>query len=65
MRLPDLDRSDWEQVKKDSAEDAPVPYDPNDADETPYDPNDDDAVERFLTAANRVDSNQKRIRKAS
>jgi hypothetical protein len=47
-------QSDWEWVKKQIAEDAPIPYDPNDPDDGPYDPNDDEAVERFLTEANRV-----------
>jgi len=46
--------SDWEWVKKQIAEDAPVPYDPNDPDDGPYDPNDDEAVDRFLTEENRV-----------
>jgi hypothetical protein len=32
----------------------PVPYDANDPDDGPYDPNDDEAVDRFLTEANRV-----------
>ena len=47
-------QSDWDWVRKQIAEDAPVPYDPNDPDDGPYDPNDDDAVDRFLTEANRV-----------
>jgi hypothetical protein len=34
--------------------DEPIPYDPNDPDDGPYDPNDDEAVDRFLTEANRV-----------
>jgi hypothetical protein len=54
MPLPNRDMSDWERVKKQIAEDAPIPYDPNDPDDGPYDPNDDEAVERFLTEANRV-----------
>ena len=54
MPLPNHDMSDWEWVKKQIAEDAPIPYDPNDPDDGPYDPNDDKAVERFLTEANRV-----------
>ncbi|MGA2570593.1 MAG: hypothetical protein ABSF23_08750 [Terracidiphilus sp.] len=37
-------KTDWEWVKKQIAEDAPIPYDPND----------DEAVDRFLTEANRV-----------
>jgi hypothetical protein len=47
-------KTDWEWVKKQIAEDAPIPYDPNDPDDGPYDPNDDEAVDRFLTEANRV-----------
>jgi len=46
--------SDWEWVKKQIATDAPVPYDANDPDDGPYDPNDDEAVDHFLTEANRV-----------
>ncbi len=46
--------TDWEWVRKQIAEDAPIPYDPNDPDDGPYDPNDDEAVDRFLTEANRV-----------
>jgi hypothetical protein len=47
-------KSDWDWVKKQIADDAPVPYDANDPDDSPYDPNDDEAVERFLTEKNRV-----------
>jgi hypothetical protein len=47
-------RTDWEWVRKQIEADAPVPYDPNDPDDGPYDPNDDEAVDRFLTEANRV-----------
>ena len=47
-------KTDWERVRKNIAEDAPIPYDPNDPDDGPYDPNDDEAVDRFLTEANRV-----------
>jgi hypothetical protein len=47
-------RTDWEWVRKQIATDAPIPYDANDPDDGPYDPNDDEAVERFLTEANRV-----------
>lgn len=54
MPLPNRDMSDWEWVKKQIATDAPIPYDANDPDDGPYDPNDDEAVERFLTEANRV-----------
>ena len=54
--MPQLekDRSDWEWVRKQIADDAPVPYDANDADDGPYDPNDDEAVDRFLTEATLV-----------
>jgi hypothetical protein len=54
MPLPNRDMSDWEWVRKQIAADAPVPYDANDPDDGPYDPNDDEAVDRFLTEANRV-----------
>ena len=47
-------RSDWEWVKKQIAEDAPIPYDANDPDDGPNDLNEDEAVDRFLTEANRV-----------
>ena len=47
-------KTDWERVRKSIAEDAPIPYDANDPDDGPYDPNDDEAVDRFLTEANRV-----------
>jgi hypothetical protein len=67
MPLPNRDMSDWERVKKSIAEDAPIPYDPNDPDDGPYDPNDDEAVDRFLTEANRVypPPSEKKIAKAS
>ena len=61
-------RTDWEWVKKQMAEDAPVPYDPSDPDDGPYDPNDDEAVDRFLTEKNRVHPPapaEKKIAKAS
>jgi hypothetical protein len=48
--------------------DEPIPYDPNDPDDAPYDPNDDEAVDRFLTDANRIfppPSTEKKIAKAS
>ena len=69
MPLPNRDMSDWDSVKKQIAEDAPIPYDPNDPDDGPYDPNDDWAVERVLTEANRVypplSAGKKNIPKAS
>ena len=61
--------SDWEWVKRQIAEDAPVPYDASDPDDGPYNPNDDEAVDRFLTEANRVypalPAKDKKIAKAS
>lgn len=69
MPLPKRDLSDWDWVKKQIADDAPVPYDANDPDDGPYDPNDDEAVDRFLTEANRVHpapkEEEKKIAKAS
>ena len=40
--------TDWDRVKKNIAEDAPIPYDPDDG---PYDPNDDAAVDAFFDKA--------------
>jgi hypothetical protein len=61
--------SDWDWVKKQIADDAPVPYDANDPDDGPYHPNDDEAVDRFLTEENRVypapQAEAKKIAKAS
>jgi hypothetical protein len=51
MPLPNRDLSDWDWVRKQIAEDAPIPYDPNDPDDGPYDPNDDEAVEAFFARA--------------
>jgi hypothetical protein len=47
-------KTDWERVRGSIAMNEPVPYDANDPDDGPYDPNDDEAVDRFLTEANRV-----------
>lgn len=47
-------QTDWERVKREYNSDLPIAYDPNDPDDGPYDPNDDEAVDRFLTEANRV-----------
>ena len=44
-------KTDWEWVKKQIAEDAPIPYDPNDPDDGPYDPNDDAAVDAYFNQA--------------
>ena len=69
MPLPNRDMTDWNRVKKQFAEDAPILYDPNDPDDAPYDPNDDEAVENSLVDANRVSppvpAERKKIRKAS
>ena len=48
MPLPKRDMSDWEWVKKQIADDAPIPYDPEDG---PYDPNDDAAVDAYFDKA--------------
>ncbi len=61
-------KTDWERVRKSIEMDEPIPYDPNDPDDGPYDPNDDEAVNRFLTDANRVSPPppaEKKIAKAS
>jgi hypothetical protein len=47
-------KTDWDRVRRSIETDEPIPYDANDSDDGPYDPNDDQAVERFLTDANRV-----------
>lgn len=69
MPLPDRDTTDWERVKREYDAGTPIAYDPNDPDDGPYDPNDDEAVDRFLTEANRVHSpkpvEEKKIAKAS
>ena len=41
-------RTDWHRVKKNIAEDAPIPYDPEDG---PYDPNDEAATEAYFKQA--------------
>jgi hypothetical protein len=62
-------KSDWERVRRSIELDEPIAYDANDPDDGPYDPNDDEAVERFLTDANRafppVSADEKKIPKAS
>lgn len=40
--------TDWDRVRRDIAEDAPIPYDPEDG---PYDPNDDAAVDAYWAQA--------------
>jgi hypothetical protein len=54
MPLPKTDQSDWDWVKMQVADDAPVPYNASDPDDGPYDPNEDEAVDRILTEANRI-----------
>ena len=39
-------KTDWDRVKREAEEDAPIPYDPEDG---PYDPNDEEAAERYLS----------------
>ena len=62
-------KTDWERVRKSIAADEPIPYDASDPDDGPYNPNDDEAVDRFLTEANRVypalPAKDKNIAKAS
>jgi uncharacterized protein (DUF4415 family) len=41
-------RTDWERVRQNIADDAPIPYDPEDG---PYDPNDEAAVDAYWDAA--------------
>ena len=53
MPLPNRDMSDRDRVKRNIAEDAPIPYDPNDPDDGPYNPNDEEAVDRFLNESTR------------
>ncbi len=47
-------KTDWDRVRREVEVDSPIPYDASDPDDGPYDPNNDEAVERFLTEANRV-----------
>ncbi len=41
-------KTDWERVRRESAAEAPIPYDPEDG---PYDPNDEAAVEAYFATA--------------
>ncbi|MBB6145803.1 uncharacterized protein (DUF4415 family) [Silvibacterium bohemicum] len=41
-------QTDWERVRRNIAEDAPIPYDPEDG---PYDPNDEAATEAYFDSA--------------
>ena len=54
--------SDWEWVKKQIAEDAPIPYDPSDPDDGPYDPNDDAAVDAFFDKVT-INTNEPNLRR--
>ena len=47
-------KTDWDRVRRSIAMDEPIPYDANDPNDGPFDPNDDEAVDRFLTEANRI-----------
>ncbi len=47
-------RTDWERVKREAAEDAPIAYDPNDPDDGPYDPNDDEATRAYLDSCDTI-----------
>ena len=40
--------TDWERVKREAAQDTPIPFD---ADSEPYDPNDPDAVAAYWASA--------------
>ena len=40
--------TDWNRVRREIAEDAPIPYDPEDG---PYDPNDEAATEAYWAEA--------------
>lgn len=53
-------RTDWNRVRKEIADDAPIPYDPEDG---PYDPNDAGAVEAYWDRADVLDANGKVIRR--
>ncbi len=46
--MPIESKTDWERVRRNIAEDAPIPYDPEDG---PYDPNDEAATEAWLSQA--------------
>jgi hypothetical protein len=64
MPQPNRDLTDWDRIKREIAENAPIPYDGNDADDCPYDPNDDEAVDQFLTENKRIEpapSDKKKI----
>lgn len=41
-------KTDWERVKREAAQDAPIAFEPSD---DPYDPNDQQAVEAFWEGA--------------
>jgi uncharacterized protein (DUF4415 family) len=61
MSRPLKSKTDWERVKRQSAQAAPIPYDPSDG---PYDPNDPKAVDRFFAAATRRRPGQRGPQKA-
>jgi uncharacterized protein (DUF4415 family) len=61
MSRPLKSKTDWERVKRQSAQAAPIPYDPS---EGPYDPNDPKAVDKFFAAAIRRRPGQRGPQKA-
>jgi uncharacterized protein (DUF4415 family) len=53
-------RTDWKRVKKEIAEDAPIPYNSEDG---PYDPNDAAAVQVYWNRGDILDAEGKVIRR--
>lgn len=53
-------RTDWKRVRREIAEDVPIPYDPE---EGPYDPNDANAVDAYWNHADIFDAKGKLIRR--
>jgi uncharacterized protein (DUF4415 family) len=48
MSRPLKSKTDWDRVRRESTQEAPIPYHPSDG---PYDPNDPEAVNRFFATA--------------
>lgn len=48
MSRPLKSKTDWERVRRESTQKAPIPYHPSDG---PYDPNDPEAVSIFFATA--------------
>lgn len=61
QRTPRKSMTDWERVRREIAEDAPIPYDPEDG---PYDPNDEAAVEAYWAKATILRPNHRGPQKA-